>query len=157
MYHADGSFVVQSIRETSRIGIAPRRKGSEFNRKEFDMAVLDKMVEMVEPDRPRNFQGSFLSERQAIDANKAMLFDSHPEMMVCSIPPAPPSTAAIAPQCKTCCSKHVFVLRCVCLKICMLALDANAVSGFTSMRVAAAAICSTCTASLLAISLHRLS
>lgn len=76
-------FGLQGIRETSRIGIAPRRKESEFNRKEFDMAVLDKMVDMVEPDRPRNYQGNFLNQRQAIDANKAMLFDSHPEMMVC--------------------------------------------------------------------------
>lgn len=39
-------------------------------------------MEMFEPTRPRNFQGSWLSERQAVDANKAMLFDSHPEMMV---------------------------------------------------------------------------
>lgn len=82
---------MQGIRETARIGITPRRKGSEFNRKEFDMAVLDKMVEMLEPDRPRNMQGNFLSERQAVDANKAMLFDSHPEMMVC-YPPSLPST-----------------------------------------------------------------
>jgi hypothetical protein len=75
-------LVLQGIRETARIGIAPRRKGSEFNRKEFDAAVLDKMMEMLEPDRPRNFQGNFLSERQAVDANRAILFDAHPEMMV---------------------------------------------------------------------------
>ena len=90
---------VQGIRETSRIGIAPRRKESEFNRKEFDMAVLDKMVGMVEPDRPRNYQGNFLNQRQAIDANKAMLFDSHPEMMVCLLHLCLPTVSKAAFAC----------------------------------------------------------
>jgi hypothetical protein len=73
---------MQAIREASRIGVTPRRKGSEFNKREFEMLVLDKVMNMLDPTRPRALDGSMLSDRQAIDVRRATIFESHPEMMV---------------------------------------------------------------------------
>eukprot|EP00892_Ulva_mutabilis_P006303 jgi/Ulvmu1/4044/UM019_0021.1 len=68
-----------AIREKASIGTTPRREGNEFNRREFEAHVTDKMMDLVFPDRPRALDGTFLSERQAEDASRAMFMESHPE------------------------------------------------------------------------------
>lgn len=44
--------------------------------------MTDKMMDLVFPDRPRALDGSFLSERQADDARRAMFYEAHPEIEV---------------------------------------------------------------------------
>lgn len=70
---------LQAIREKAPIGTAPRRGGSDFNRREFETLLTDKMMELVFPERPRAIDGAHLSERQAEDAQRAQFFEAHPE------------------------------------------------------------------------------
>jgi hypothetical protein len=74
---------VQAVREVSRLGTAPHRKGRPFNRAEYDALKTEAMLDMLDPGRPRALDGAFLSEKAAADVRAIDHYALHPEMQAC--------------------------------------------------------------------------
>ena len=72
---------LQAVREASRLGVVPHRKGRPFNKAEYDALKVETMLAFLDPERPRPLQpNTVLNDKAAEDVRSLEHLASSTEM-----------------------------------------------------------------------------